>query len=249
MATARKLMRSIARMLLSIAAIGSCAGAKPPLHDAYRLVFSDDFQSLSLSHDGYGDYRWYPGLPWNEKLPSLGLITQADSVLQLTWKRSKGLPETSISTVARDLSHARAFCQGYFEARMSWTPTIGAWPAFWMAAINGMTSSHPAGEIDIFEGVGSQPAQYSAALHIWQDFGKTQTFETGGEFALPEGNDFSAWHTYGLLWEAGRMRWYFDDQLIYSTVTPELFNSQKFFLLLGAQEGVNWTYGDLRGRQ
>lgn len=241
-------MRAIALSLLVAGAFVKLAGARPAVvNDAYRLVFADEFETLSLSPDGLGDFRWYPGLPWNPKLPALSLITHSDSALQLLWSRSGTLPETSISTVAHDLKYSHAFCQGYFEARMSWRPTAGAWPAFWLAALDGMKSPAPAGEIDIFEGIGSQPAQYSAAIHIWKDFGKTETFKAGGEFPLSKDNDFEAWHTYGLLWESGHMKWYYDDHLVYSIDSPKLFDRQMLFLLLGSQAGVDWTYGNLRG--
>ena len=220
---------------------------RPPLPSTYRVVFFDEFDHLSLSPTGYGDYKWYPGLPWASKLVPPALISNPVSSLQLRWTRTGQLNETTVTTVAHDLSHSAAFRYGYFEAKMAWEPVTGAWPAFWMAAIDGLKGSPKAGEIDIFEGIGSEPSMFSAALHVWDDHGKTEIFKQGKECQLPKDNNFAVWHKYGLLWTPGKMTWFYDDRPIYSADTPEIFDQQKFFLMLGSQAGVNWTYGDLRG--
>ena len=64
---------------------------------------------------------------------------------------------------------------------------------------------------------------------------------------LPSGNDFSQWHTYGMLWVPGKVTWYYDDQPLYSADTTAIFDSQDFFLVLSMAEGANWTKGNAAG--
>jgi beta-glucanase (GH16 family) len=129
---------------------------------------------------------------------------------------------------------------------MAWEPTPGSWPAFWLAPIQIFKAS-TSGEIDIFEGQGSDPAIFYATLHIWADNGKRQLFHQGCACRLSKDNNFAAWHKYGLLWTPGKMIWYYDDQAIYSLPTPSIFDAQDYFIMLGSQKGVSWTYGNLKG--
>ena len=49
-----------------------------------------------------------------------------------------------------------------------------------------------------------------------------------------------------MLWVPGQVTWYFDDQPLMSA--PLLrFDKQHFFLMLGMQEGANWTLGNMAG--
>jgi beta-glucanase (GH16 family) len=219
----------------------------PPQAAGYQLVFSDSFDRLSLSSAGYGDYAWYPAIPWNAALPPPSLITAKDSALQLTWKKNRGLNDVTISTAAHDASHYRAYRYGYFEARMQWDVTAGAWPAFWMCPIQVLGGATTGGEIDIFEGQGSAPRIFYGTVHVWEDTGKTETFNQGCACKLAADNNFAAWHKYGVLWVPGKMKWYYDDTELYSVSVPAIFDQQDYFLMLGSQEGVNWTYGNLQG--
>jgi hypothetical protein len=223
------------------------AQAPPPQASGYQLEFADSFDGLSFSPDGYGDYSWYPGVPWHTGLPLPSLMTDANSILQLTWARNGGLHDTTITTAAHDLSHYHVYRYGYFEARMAWDATTGSWPAFWMVPMQALQGSSASGEIDIFEGQGAAPHTFYGSVHAWKNNRTSQTFDKGCACNLPDDNDFSAWHTYGLLWTPGKMTWYYDNQPLRSISVPSIFDRENFFLILGSQEGVNWTNGNLRG--
>jgi hypothetical protein len=223
------------------------AQTPPPQAEGYQLMFSDSFDRLSLSPDGYGDYTWYPAIPWTAALPPPSLITAKDSALHLTWKKDQSLNDITISTVAHDLSHYHAYRYGYFEARMQWDVTAGAWPAFWMCPIQALRGETTGGEIDIFEGQGSYSRIFYGTVHVWKNNGKAQTFNRGCACQLAVDNNFSTWHKYGLLWIPGNMKWYYDDAELYSVSVPTIFDQQDYFLMLGSQEGVDWTYGNLQG--
>jgi beta-glucanase (GH16 family) len=246
--TGSVLLRTLRRCLISLVFPAFLLGQSPPPQaTGYQLQFSDDFGSLNLSPDGYGNYNWYPAIPWTGTLPLPSLITDANSAVDLAWAKNGGLNDTTISTAAHDASHYRAYRYGYFEARMAWDVTTGAWPAFWMAPIQVLQGASTGGEIDIFEGQGSAPFTFSATAHVWINNGTSQTFDNGCDCRLPTTNNFSAWHTYGLLWVPGKMTWYYDNQPIYSTSVPSIFDQQDYFLMLASQEGANWTYGNLQG--
>jgi hypothetical protein len=55
------------------------------------------------------------------------------------------------------------------------------------------------------------------------------------------------YHTYGVLWVPGKMKWYFDNKEVLTAQTYPILDSQDYFLILGMQEGVNGGYGNTQG--
>ena len=226
--------------------------ASPPSQaTAYKLAFEDDFDSLDLSHDGTGVHTWYQGIWFNHHHSPAANAFASDSVLSLNWRKNQGSPDTSISTLSRDKQHYRAWRYGYFEARMKWDAVNGAWPSFGLIPVQDATGEdiydgiRRSGEIDIFEGMGDDPHTYFGTLHEWVQLQTAAT--TGNAFKLSPSVDFSRYHTYGLLWEPGKVTWYFDDRPLHSEPTTPIFDKQDFFLVLGMQEGVDWKSGDVSG--
>ncbi len=235
---------SVSLLLLSL--VSAYAQTAPPQAAGYKLMFSDEFDSLNLSPTGTGSYTWYPGIWWSASLPLPSLTTDSNSVLDLAWSSGGGLYETDISTLSHDATQGHTFRYGYFEARMKWDVTTGAWPAFWMVpkqAAQGVTDT---GELDIFEGQGSQPSTFYGSLHEWK--GTTEIWHNSPNWIkLPVTNDFSQWHTYGVLWVPGKVTWYYDNQALFSANTTAVFDSQDFFLVLSMAEGANWQKGNMTG--
>jgi beta-glucanase (GH16 family) len=232
--------------LLLISFVSAYAQTAPPQASGYNLVFSDEFDSSHVSPTGTGSYTWYPGIWWERSLPLPSLITDSNSALNLTWSTSGGMYDTSISGLSRDGTQGHTFRYGYFEARMKWDVTTGSWPAFWMVPKQGMQGATDTGEIDIFEGQGSQPFTYFGTLHEWN--GTTEIRRNSPNWVnLPISNDFSQWHTYGLLWVPGKVTWYYDNQALFSSNTTSVFDAQDFFVVLSMYEGANWTKGNMTG--
>jgi beta-glucanase (GH16 family) len=234
-------------VILFLASFGSAyAQTAPAQASGYNLVFSDEFYALNLSPTGTGSYTWYPGIWWEPTIPLPSLMTDSNSSLNLTWSASGGMSNTSVSTLSRDATQGHTFRYGYFEARMRWDVATGAWPAFWMVPIQGAQGATDTGELDIFEGQGSQPSAYFGTLHEWN--GTTEIWHSNPNLAsLPSTNDFSQWHTYGMLWVPGKVTWYYDNVALFSSSTTAIFDAQDFFLVLGMAEGANWTKGDMTG--
>ncbi len=233
---------------------GANDSAQPPRQAAgYRLVFSDTFQKLDLSPDGGGNHAWYNGVWFREKLAPNSNIENPNGYLSIHWNRGQGCPETSITTLARDLRHHHAWRYGYFETRMKWKPIRGAWPALWLISLQDADRSNvhegkrEAGEIDIFEGQGAEPLNYYATIHDVIDDRDVLNNNSDNRIPLPAGTDVSKWHNYGVLWIPGRLTWYFDDAPIHSEKTYAIFDRQDYYLVLTEQVGVDWNYGDSSG--
>ena len=103
-------------------------------------------------------------------------------------------------------------------------------------AHNGVTHT---GEWDIMEAQGQN--NYFATQHNWG----TKTFCSK---QYTPGVSLSNFHTYGMLWTAGTIKFYFDNTLVNTcTLNDSTIDSQNYYIILGSQEGVNWSYGNLTG--
>jgi beta-glucanase (GH16 family) len=220
----------------------------PPQAAGYNLSFQDDFNSLNLSPNGYGSYSWYnPGVWWENAAPYAN-ISATNSILNLNWLKGQSPADTSVSTSAKDGSYHRAWRYGYFEVRMRWDTVTGAWPAIWMIPVQNITNpTGEHGEIDIFEGQGATPNMFFGTIHDWM--GSTDLRNNAGSnyHTFPSTVDMSQYHTYGVLWVPGQITWYFDNQPLFSASTYPIFDQQDYYLILGSQEGANWSYGNLSG--
>lgn len=101
---------------------------------------------------------------------------------------------------------------GKFEARMKLPEGQGFWPAFWMMPENDVYGSWPtSGEIDIMESSGRDTKEIGGTVHFGEVYpNNTYTEE---KYHFPEGEDTTGYHTYGIEWEPGEIRWYVDGQL------------------------------------
>ncbi len=219
----------------------------------YHLVFSDEFDSLDLSTSEDGSsarpHVWYEGVWFSRHHAPVGNFTAANSALSIDWKRGQQQPDSSIATFSLHNPHYSAWRYGYFEARMKWQPQPGAWPAFWLIPIEAAAENgpHEAGEIDIFEGQGTEPHTFFGTIHDWNGSQHLASTSSHNRFPLPPTANFADYHTYGLLWVPGSVTWYFDGAPLHTEKTYEIFDRQQYFLILAMQEGADWKSGDLTG--
>lgn len=234
---------------VSPAKLQSCL-APPPQASGYGLAFSTDFTPLNLSPNSLGSYTWYnPGMWWEAPAPYSNIFVH-NSTLNLVWTRGQQTSDTSISTAAQDGSYYLGWHYGYFEVRMRWDTVNGAWPAIWMIPIQNITApNEEQGELDIFEGQGNTPNVFYGTIHDWKNNQDVANNNCCNAYQVPPTVDLSQFHTYGALWTPGHVTWYLDNQPIISAATYPIFDDvqQKYYLILGSQEGANWTYGDMSG--
>jgi beta-glucanase (GH16 family) len=247
-----RLFAFVTVLFLQLAVGLKAASPAPPAQAAgYSLVFFDDFTNLNLSPDGTGQYPWYPSLFW-QAAPNPFNAAANSSVLDLAWTSGQNPSDTSVTSCSSDGNSCRAFRYGYIEAQMKWDVTTGAWPAFWMIPVESIWGATESGEIDIFEGQGdaTNSQTYFGTIHDWVNTAGTSVdiANNSGQnsYKIP-GVDFSQWHTYGILWVPGKITWYFDNQPIISATTYPIFDQQSYYLILAAQEGANWIYGNTSG--
>lgn len=225
--------------------------ATPPAVPGYHLVFNEDFDRLDLSPDGAGIHTWYEGVWFNPKHAPLSNISASSSELTLVWRRGQEAGDTSITTLSHDLRHSEAWRYGYFEARMKWDAVRGAWPALWLIPVpdaKGKATwkdTDESGELDIFEGQGSQPQTFFGTAHDWISLHDHPTKDNA--FPLAPTVDFGRYHTYGLLWTPGKATWYFDDRPLHSEALPPIFDHQDYLVVISMQEGADWKPNNLTG--
>lgn len=146
---------------------------------------------------------------------------------------------------------------GKFEARMKLPVGDGVWPAFWMmpkeSKYGGWAAS---GELDIMEARGRLPGEVGGTIHYGRSSPNNKA--TGGEYHFPDGEDITGFHTFGIEWEPGEIRWYVDGEL-YQTLNnwdswgtglpakyayPAPFD-EPFYLIMNLAIGGNYDGGRL----
>jgi beta-glucanase (GH16 family) len=130
------------------------------------------------------------------------------------------------------LTTYRSFTQqgGYFEMRAKLPAGKGIWPAFWMLPADG---SWPP-ELDAMEVLGHDPSTIFMTVHSNLTGAHTQT---QGSAKVPDTS--AAFHTYGVLWEASKITWYFDGQPVYTTAPPSDLN-KPLYILVNLAVGGDW---------
>lgn len=180
----------------------------------WHLLFNDEFTGNSLGP------VWCPG--WfgrgstNPINPSeIGPYLErdvfvADGSLHL---REDGHNGALVSTNPQDGCHGSdpgfQFTYGVVEFR-AWLPAapegIANWPTLWL---DGQQWPQD-GEINVLEGLGGRA---SACYH----YGTAADWHDGNGVELPGADWAAGWHTYAARWEPGRITFYYDGKLVWST--------------------------------
>jgi hypothetical protein len=133
---------------------------------------------------------------------------------------------------------------------MKWTGGNGAWPGFWLfsyrhatndaypsvnpvCAQNGEPVSHCySGELDAFEGQGSQPRGFYGTIHRnscgCYGVGDQQNGNNYDDTGIDLTADF---HTYGMLWTSSTVSWYLDGKLLHSAPAYDSLEQPMYLLL------------------
>ncbi len=150
------------------------------------------------------------------------------------------------------------FKYGKIELRAKLPTGRGTWPAFWMMPQTSKYGAWPrSGEIDIMEHVGYDPNVVLGTLHTERYYGtngrggNTDSLLQSGDLAsIDVQNEF---HTYSIVWEEGKIEWYFDD-LLFGSVSYDPAESdsrlyepsvdwpfdQPFYLIINLAVGGTW---------
>ncbi|MDF1825440.1 MAG: glycoside hydrolase family 16 protein [Verrucomicrobiales bacterium] len=179
---------------------------------AWVLTFEDEFDGPKLDYD-----KWTPEDPWgverNDELQ--GYVIQAfeqnEGILQIRCEKKP----TFYDGRKRDyrsgmMTTYRKFSQtfGKFEMRCRVPRGQGLWPAIWL--LPDPLAWPP--EIDILEILGHETDRVYLSNH-WIDPDNPDG-DSGSQTGEYKGPDFSEdFHTFGVEWESGEIRWYVDGVL------------------------------------
>lgn len=224
----------------------------PIAGQGYHQAFRDDFTSLDRSV--WDDHIWYDETPNPAWQNAYGGFQYVDSsgVLHLHTSRNfigdTGVPY-AYNTITTQ-SSGKTWLHGYFEARMKWTGGTGAWPGFWLysyrhatndaypkinpyCAANGLPAAQCySGELDAFEGQGSQPQGFYGTVHrnSCDCYGAADA-QNDNNYDDTGTNLTQGFHDYGMLWTATTISWYLDGRLLHSAPVYDSTEQPMFMLL------------------
>jgi beta-glucanase (GH16 family) len=194
----------------------SAAASTPTTAPAagYRLVWSDDFNSIDPTKWNVRDKTWAN----NEESVD---TARAENVFisngALTLRAIKeaypaGSATRQFTSGYLDTIGKASWQYGRIEMRAKLPSATGMWPAFWLRGNGGP------GELDIMEAIGGMPTKTVQTIHQSTDGGQGRA---GHEDVLPSG-DISAWHTYAVDREPGSVTWYVDDRVVFTQTSATL---------------------------
>ncbi|WP_209091329.1 family 16 glycosylhydrolase [Agrobacterium tumefaciens] len=225
---------------------------------ALSQTFADEFDSLSLRSGGQGNWdakywwapekgsslttngeaQWYvnPGYAGTSAVNPFsvenGILTiHAEKTAQSIADEVEGYDYTSGM-----LNTYSSFSQtyGYFEIRADMPTDRGAWPAFWLLPTNG---SWPP-ELDVIEMRGQNANTLIMSTHSNAAGEPTSVINN---VSVPSTEGF---HTYGVLWDAEHITWYFDDVAVAQTDTPDDMHDPMYMVVNLAVGGMAGTPSD-----
>jgi len=208
---------ALAWPLFAIVVVHSaCPGAAAELE--WKVVWQDDFAGESLDWSkweievnafggGNNEQQLYTDRRENVRVEDGRLVLEARH------------DNHGIAGTVRPYSSGRIrskrrgdWCYGRIEARVKVPRGRGIWPAFWMLpsddAYGGWAAS---GEIDILEIKGQEPSVIWGTLHHGGAWPANRS--TGAQHRLAHGSFADDFHTVGVEWERGRIRWLLDGEV------------------------------------
>lgn len=235
------------------------SGKRPPVDGDWVLTLDESFDGPGLDEKLWSLRTWWNGLlDGQTQRYSMDNLLFENGITRMKAERRPGPQYDDPALPSRDFTtgHIVSYgkwtqAYGYFEARLRLPTARGLWPAFWLMPDRG-PSAGPEGwkrestrdggmEIDIMEHLTEWgPGRYNVACH-WDGYeaGHRQ-WGTAHLYYRPTPDD---WHTFGLLWEPGKLTW-FCDGLKKAEFAHERVGTQPAYIILNVQMG-GWATGDV----
>ncbi|NNC93983.1 MAG: family 16 glycosylhydrolase [Chitinophagales bacterium] len=148
-------------------------------------------------------------------------------------------------TSARMKSKSKVeFTYGKVEARIKMPTGQGMWPAFWMLFADPVNGGWPMdGEIDIVELVGHDNDKIYGTIHYGAAWPNNKQY--GGSYKLASGTFASSFHTFSVIWDSSKIRWFVDSTLYFTADHADVFPydwpfNKDFYILLNCAVGGDW---------
>lgn len=211
-----------------------------PEKPGYTLDFNDEFNGVSLDKSKWTDYylphwtsnpetakanyRFEDGhlieyiaenqQPW---APELDGTVKSSAIMSFNKNWIHNFSGSNVLMSNQEEWTGYATTYGYFELRAKLSNVGGGGhQAWWMVGMQDDTNdwfgSKRTGEIDVIESFFRKPDTWRIAAFGWND-PFFQTNWTLMEDPVPQGNPTEEFHTYGLDWSPGSLKFYYDDQL------------------------------------
>lgn len=207
-------------------------GTRPPVEGDWVVTFNEDFNegsspnpeiwNFKLSHDTVHPHE-ARNTPQNVYIEDGAMVIKAE-INPGHHNDDPNLPIREYASGAVTTYDKWTQCYGYLEARMKLPKARGLWPAFWTMPDRGAESglgkwerrttanSHGQGmEIDILEYLTEWGRGRNNVATHWDGYGENH--KSWGYSHMYYGPTPDGWHTFGLLWEPGKLSWYIDGQL------------------------------------
>ena len=226
---------------ISLGFVAFPVAAAPP-GAGWELAWSDEFGGSSLNsanwNIGTGNRR--------DAVNTANALSVQDGYLRIKTYTENGTHYTGWIGSNGKFEN----CFGYWEARIRYNSSQGMWSAFWLQPYGINNIGDPAGngtEIDIAEHRSRDAGGANLTNHItmnihWDGYGASHK-STGSTAANPGVNPASLqgnFHTYGLLWEPGRYRFYVDGVEVWTT-TAAISQVRQWIYLTSEVDNGAWA--------
>lgn len=230
-------------IIISLITIFSCKEEKQE-----NIVFFEDFNAENLD-ETHWNYELGNGCPnlcgWgnNERqFYTKDNVSLKDGNLVITATKDSTKYYSGRITTKDKVQ----FTYGTVEVKAKLPQGHGLWPAIWMLGSDISEAGWPAcGEIDIMEYVGKTPHEIHTTLHTPASFGQSINTNVETLENIEEG-----FHIYKTNWSKDAIKFYIDDQLVY-TFSPEEKDKKNypfnkpFFIILNMAIGGNFGGPDV----
>ncbi|MDQ8208691.1 glycoside hydrolase family 16 protein [Coraliomargarita sp. SDUM461003] len=207
-------------------------GTRPPVEGDWVVTFDEDFEEGTAPNPEVWNYKLsHDALHPGEARNTADNVYIEDGAMVIKAEVRTGhhhddpeLPTSEYSSGAVTTYDKWTQCYGYMEARMKLPKARGLWPAFWTMPDRGEESglgkwerrttanAHGQGmEIDILEYLTEWGRGRNNVATHWDGYG--QNHKSWSYSHMYYGPTPDGWHTFGLLWEPGKLSWYIDGQL------------------------------------
>lgn len=247
--------------LLSLFLLGAAAlwaddyNAWRDRHSDWVPVLYDDFTGASLDTKVWEriPYVGYNVADWRRyQSTDPGLVQQNDGYLTLWGRYGNYTSQNNQDEVKPTYAcggvqtlNTFSFQYGYVEIRAKFNHTWGVWPALWLMPKN--AGVWPVtGEIDIMEHLNNDAFVYQTLHYGTGDASKEGTQHGFGSVEALD----QQWHTYGLLWEEGKISFLVDGNITKTFVANDSWpfdnEDNEFYLILDQQIGGKWVQGEAK---
>lgn len=249
-------MKALSLLVLGVLA-ASCssshAASGEPLDLCdFRMVFSEDFNELSVAPWMLGGVRWTAHTPWAGDFGDArftdpgpdGPFAIENSQLVITARRNDaGEWQSGLLAAADQTGTGTGIRYGYFEARMKMPPGPGTWPAFWLISLQPRNDPRPKIEIDVLEYYGHRDDAYQVAWHVWMPTSQEDQNRGGGEMLdVAAGSLIADYNRFGVEVTPETTTFYFNRQPVADFPTPPEHNQfgMPLYPLVNLALGSGW---------